>query len=284
MFASAADAVAGLVGRPVARTSRLGGSLHRVDLDDGTRLVAKYQNRPGATAADVTGLAWLAEPGAAPVPVVHGHDEHWLVMDLVESGRPSDAAAEAFGRGLAAVHAAGAPAFGSPPPGGPVDAWMGLSPVRNESGESWPAWFAAHRIEPYVRTAVDSGALDHGEAGMLSTVCARIEELAGPQEPPARIHGDLWAGNLMWSTGGVWLIDPAAHGGNRETDLATLDVFGCPLFDRIVAAYHEAAPLADGWRARIPLHQLFILTMHVAQFGRGYTDYAVSAARAALRG
>ncbi len=116
-------------------------------------------------------------------------------------------------------------------------------------------------------------------------MCERIGELAGPAEQPARLHGDLWSGNVLWGGDGhVWLIDPAAHGGHRETDLAMLHLFGCAHLDRIVAAYDEAAPLAEGWRARIPLHQLFPLLVHTVLFGGGYGAQAVASARAVLAG
>ena len=117
---------------------------------------------------------------------------------------------------------------------------------------------------------------------MIERVCDRLPELAGPPEPPARLHGDLWSGNVLWSTDGAWLIDPAAHGGHRETDLAMLALFGCPHLDTVLAAYDEAAPLAPGWRDRVPLHQLFPLLVHVVLFGRGYAGQCVAAARAAL--
>jgi fructosamine-3-kinase len=151
--------------------------------------------------------------------------------------------------------------------------------MRNEPGAAWPSWYAAHRIEPYLRRAVDQGRLD--ASGPVGQVCERIDELAGPPEPPARLHGDLWSGNVLWS-GEVWLIDPAAHGGHRETDLAMLALFGCPQLDTILAAYDEAAPLAPGWRARMPLHQLFPLLVHAVLFGGGYARSAIDAARAAL--
>jgi hypothetical protein len=57
---------------------------------------------------------------------------------------------------------------------------------------------------------------------------------------------------VLWGGGCGWLIDPAAHGGHRETDLVMLALFGAPWLDRIVAAYDEAFPLADGWRERVP--------------------------------
>ncbi|OLF16517.1 fructosamine kinase [Actinophytocola xanthii] len=261
--------------------TRLGGTAHRVTLADGSAVVAKRHDHRSAVLAEVAGLRWLAAADAVPVPAVRGHDDEWLVVDAVATGSPSGAGAEALGRGLARLHEAGADAFGSPPPAGPVDAWIGLAPMRNTTGEDWPSWYAEHRLLPYLRTVADQGfALPEVER-----VCARLDELAGPAEPPARLHGDLWSGNVLWSADGrAWLIDPAAHGGHRETDLAMLHLFGCAHLDRIVAAYDETAPLAAGWRARIPLHQLFPLLVHAVLFGGGYARQAAQAARAALRG
>jgi fructosamine-3-kinase len=88
---------------------------------------------------------------------------------------------------------------------------------------------------------------------------------------------------VLWADGRGWLIDPAAHGGHRETDLAMLRLFGAPHLDELLASYDEAAPLADGWRERIPLHQLHPLLVHVCLFGTAYREGALAAARAALR-
>jgi fructosamine-3-kinase len=273
-----------LTGSPAAATTPLGGTARRVELADGRVVVAKRHDHATAVHAEVTGLRWLAEPGAVPLPAVLGHDDEWLVMELVEPGAPTVSAAAAFGRGLAQLHAAGTEAFGAAPPDGSADAWIGLAPMRNEPAPSWPSWYATHRIEPYLRDAVDQGTLVGADARAVESVCERIEELAGPAEPPARLHGDLWSGNVRWAGDGrVWLIDPAAHGGHRETDLAMLQLFGCSLLDRILAAYHEAAPLAEGWRERVGLHQLFPLLVHTVLFGGGYAGQAAAAARSALR-
>jgi len=211
------------------------------------------------------------------VPAVFGFDEQWLVIEYVASGRASVAAAERFGRELAALHRAGADAFGVAPPGGPADAWIGLAHMRNVTGARWPEWYVEHRVLPYLRAAVDQGFLH--DPAPIESLCARIDTVAGHGEPPARLHGDLWSGNVLWTPDRVWLIDPAAHGGHRETDLAMLRLFGCPHLDRIVAAYDEAAPLADGWQERVPLHQLFPLLVHTVLFGGGYGAQAVAAAR-----
>ncbi|MGB3438778.1 MAG: fructosamine kinase family protein [Actinophytocola sp.] len=272
----------------VVRTVPLGGA-YRLRLEDGTEVVAKRHDHESGVLAEAAGLRWLADAVAGTdsagfrCPLVVTHDAEWLVIDAVPTGSASVAAAESFGRGLAALHRSGAGGFGAPPPGGPADAWIGLAPMRNETGPDWPRWYAEHRILRYLRTAVDQGVLhDHGP---IEAVCERIGELAGPAEPPARLHGDLWSGNVLWGADGhVWLIDPAAHGGHRETDLAMLHLFGCPHLERIVAAYDEADPLADGWRVRIALHQLFPLLVHTVLFGGGYGAQAVAAARAALTG
>ncbi|MEV6243077.1 fructosamine kinase family protein [Lentzea sp. NPDC051838] len=230
---------------------------------------------PAATAAEAAGLRWLRVPGGPPVPAVHSASDGLLVIDEIPHGTPNLQAAVTFGRQLAVLHLAGAPAFGAPPPGGPREATIGMATMVNEPASSWPSWFASQRIEPYAAAAgVD-----------MSAVCSRISDLAGPAEPPARLHGDLWSGNVLWGADGqVWLIDPAAHGGHRESDLAMLQLFGCPFLDHVLGAYQEVAPLADGWQARVPLHQLFPLLVHAVLFGGGYRSQAVAAARAALRG
>ncbi|GAA0920646.1 fructosamine kinase family protein [Streptomyces thermoalcalitolerans] len=275
-------AAARLTGRRVTGRRPLSGAVAEVTLDDGRVVVVKRGDGPEATRAEAAGLRWLAEADAVRVPAVHGHDRHWLVTDRVPRGRPSPRAAVRFGRDLAALHAAGAPAFGAPPPGGPREAYIGLAPMRNVPGTDWPQWYAEHRVLPYLRRAVDDGTLLPAEAAVIERALERLPECAGPAEPPARLHGDLWNGNVLWGADGeVRLIDPAAHGGHRETDLAMLHLFGCPHLDRVLEGYQEVAPLADGWSDRIGLHQLFPLLVHTVLFGRGYAAQAVAAARGA---
>ncbi|MEV6839290.1 fructosamine kinase family protein [Streptomyces sp. NPDC051133] len=272
-----------LTGRRVAGTRTAPGSPAEVTLDGGTPVMVKRGDAPGAVRAEVAGLRWLAAADAVRVPAVLGHDERWLVTERVPTGRPDPDAALRFGHALAALHAAGAPRFGAAPPGGPEDAYIGLAPMRNAPGTDWPAWYAEHRVLPYVRGAVDRGVLRADEAAVFERVCVRLPDLAGPAEPPARLHGDLWNGNVLWGADGeVRLIDPAAHGGHRETDLAMLWLFGCPHLDRVLAAYEEAAPTADGRLERVGVHQLFPLLVHAVLFGRGYAEQALSVARGTL--
>ncbi|MFF4273617.1 fructosamine kinase family protein [Streptomyces sp. NPDC001536] len=271
-----------LTGRAVVSQRRLTGVVTEVALDGGP-VVVKEAGSTGAARAEAAGLEWLAEAGAVRVPVVHGRDQQWLVTGWVAEGRPSALAAVRFGRELAGLHAAGAEAFGAPPPGGDAEAYIGLAPMRNVPGNDWPAWYAEHRVLPYLRRAVDHGTVLRDEAVVVERVCEHVADLAGPREVPARLHGDLWSGNVLWGADGqVWLIDPAAHGGHRETDLAMLQLFGCPHLAEVLEGYQDATPLAPGWRQRVGLHQLFPLLVHAVLFGRSYAEQALGTARRLL--
>jgi fructosamine-3-kinase len=277
----AAESVATITGQSVRAVTPC-GVIWLVELGDGRTVVAKRGEFKKAM-AEAAGLRWLRVPGGPPVPQVHGHDEQWLVTEHIPAGRTDGAAAERFGRQLAVLHAAGAPAFGTAPPGGLQQAWIGAAPMANVAGPQWPQWYAEHRVLRYLRTAVDRGAVDTAGARAIHRTCERVGELAGPTEPPARLHGDLWSGNVhAGADGRLWLLDPAAHGGHRETDLAMLALFGCPYLERLLAGYTDVAPLASGWQRRVPLHQLFPLLVHAVLFGGGYGASAAAAARAAL--
>jgi fructosamine-3-kinase len=114
----------------------------------------------------------------------------------------------------------------------------------------------------------------------VERVCVRLGELAGDPEEPARLHGDLWSGNVMADARGrPWLVDPSAYGGHREVDLAMLVLFGSPS-PRVLAAYEESAPLATGWQERVELYQLLPLLVHALLFGG---SYGAAAERVALR-
>jgi fructosamine-3-kinase len=140
------------------------------------------------------------------------------------------------------------------------------------------------RIEPYLRAARKAGSIDKRATADVERVLAELPRLAGPPEPPATIHGDLWAGNVLWADNGVnLLVDPAVHGGRRETDLAMLALFGLPHLDRVLSAYHEAWPLPDGWKERTALHQLHPVLVHAVLFGGSYGAQAGQLARLALR-
>jgi fructosamine-3-kinase len=194
---------------------------------------------------------------------------------------------------LAHLHDSGAPWFGCPPESWTGDGFIGPLPMphvhdpTDPAAVDWGTFYARYRIAPFLDAAERSGALGGGGARAVRSLMRRLEsgdtgshDLAGPVEPPARLHGDLWSGNVMWTARGAVLIDPAAHGGHRETDLAMLALFGHRGLDDIVAGYEAVTRLAPGWRRRLPLHQLHPLLVHAALFGGGYGAQVEAAARA----
>ncbi|WP_280317369.1 fructosamine kinase family protein [Nocardia wallacei] len=287
-MSEAAARVHDLLGVEVAQISDLGHrhawSLHRARLSDGRAVFVKAATgAPDAAAgqalrAEANGLRWLGE-GARDglVPPVLGEDGRTLVLPWQDETAPDPAAAETFGRALAALHESRPGAFGAPWPG-----FIAIVPQDNSltTGE-WGRWYADRRLAPLLPAAAPV----LGSAGLrlLERVIGDIDRLAGDPEPPSRVHGDLWSGNLLWTADGVRLIDPAAHGGHRETDLAMLALFGAPHLDRIHAAYREVSPLKPGWRQRVPLHQLYPLLVHVVLFGGSYRGMTLEAAESALR-
>jgi fructosamine-3-kinase len=232
---------------------------------------------------EAAGLRWLAEAeprgGARVVPVRDVGADH-IDLARLHPSRPTPEVAEALGRGLAVTHGTGAPAFGSPPAGWTGDAWIGRQPQSNEPTPTWGLFFAEQRVRPFVRRAVDRGHLDPSGARVVDRVCDRLASgRFDDDRPPARIHGDLWSGNVVFTADAAVLIDPAAHGGHGLTDLAMLALFGCPGLDRIGAAYEEAAGLAPGWRELIELHQLHPLATHASSHGSAYAAQLVDTAR-----
>lgn len=240
------------------------------------------EREAAAFRAEANGLRWLAEANAVPIPHVLAVGTDMLIIELLPHGGPSARDAYDFGQRLARMHAAGAESFGAPWRGFIASLPLDNTELADPAGAAWPHWYAERRLAPYLRLAADAHTLSDADVRLFETVLDRIEELGGPPEPPSRIHGDCWSGNVMWPGGTGHLIDPAAHGGHRETDLAMLALFGAPRLDRILAGYNDAAPLAEGWRARVPLHQLHPLLVHVCLFGGGYADQARAAARAVL--
>jgi len=271
-----------LLGAAVVATAPLAGgdtsSATKLRLSDGSTAIMKTHAHPpaGFFASEASGLRWLAEAnadGGVSVPEVLGVDEECVILRWVEPGKASADAAAGFGQALATTHAAGAPSYG-----GAADGFISKLPLPNGTCDSWAEFYAVRRVLPYLKLARDRGAVSDVEAGLVEGVIGKLTSLL-PEEPPARLHGDLWNGNVLWGQESrVWLIDPAAYGGHRELDLAMLALFGLPHLPRVLESYQERAPLADGWEERVPLHQLFPLLVHAALFGGGYGSRAAEAA------
>jgi fructosamine-3-kinase len=271
LLGSAVVATAPVAGGDVATATRL-------RLSDGTTALMKtLPHAPEDFFTDeAAGLRWLADAtanGGAHVPEVLGVDHECLIIRWVEPGKNSVDVAATLGRELAATHAAGAPSYGLD-----RDGFIGRLPLPNRPADTWAEFYAVRRVLPYLKLARDRGAVTDSQAATIEAIVPRLADLV-PEEPPSRLHGDLWNGNVLWGLDGhAWLIDPAAYGGHREVDLAMLALFGLPHLPRMLDAYDEAAPLADGWQDRVSVHQIFPLLVHACHFGGGYGERAADAA------
>lgn len=227
----------------------------------------KRATSPRAAEWEAAGLDWLRIAGAATVVEVTSVDGTDLALQHLSSVSPSTSDADDFGRALAATHAAGATDYGVGPDGWDGDGFQGpaddLLPLPLRPYDSWGAMYADLRVAPLLESA-----------GLAQPVLQRLHdgEFDESCAAPARLHGDLWSGNVMWTAHGAVLIDPAAHGGHPESDLAALALFGAPHLERILASYNEVAPLVDGWRERAPLMQLHLVLLHAVLFGGGYVE------------
>jgi len=269
------------LGRSIVRASRVGGGdvavAYAVDLDDGRRVFAKtHASAPREFfTTEAAGLAWLRAADAVPVPdvlAVSDDPPNHLVLEWVDEGRPTGTTERELGVALAMLHRAGAPSFGRED-----RRTTGSRGLPNEPRATWAEFYAENRLLPLARLARAADALPGPTIVALEQLAPRLERVGGALEPPARLHGDLWAGNrLVDAAGRSWLIDPAAHGGHREFDLAMMRLFG-GFGAECFAAYDEVFPLADGWPERVALHQIAPLVVHAVKFGGGYVAAATNA-------
>lgn len=264
------------------KSSVAGGDIneaYRVSLADGRTVFVKTNDRadPAMFPAEARGLQWLASAEALDVPKVlavsAGESPAYLVLEYVEPGRRVSDFDERLGRGLATLHRFGAPGFGLD-----HDNFIGRLPQHNVPLPTWHEFYRDRRLTPQFETAARRGLVPPELRRAFERLCSKMEDVVGPPEPPARLHGDLWGGNLhVNARGGPCLVDPAVYGGHREMDLAMMRLFGG--FSRTVFdAYADAFPLAHGHEERVPLYQLYPLLVHVNLFGGSY----VGAVRRAL--
>jgi fructosamine-3-kinase len=271
------------LGTGILRATKLGGGdindAFEVALGDKRTVFVKTHPNPpnGMFDAEARGLRWLAEAGAVRVPRVLAVSDSrpaYLALELVRRAKRRPDFDEELGRSLAALHAFGASAFGLD-----HDNFIGRLPQTNTIAEDWATFYWVARLEPQLRLATDRGLIDGATRSRLEALGRQLPVLVGPAEPPSRLHGDLWGGNLhVDESGRPCLIDPAVYGGHREVDLAMMRLFG-GFGDRVFAAYEEAWPLAAGARNRVQLYQLYPLLVHVNLFGGSYVGSVQRALR-----
>ena len=231
------------------------------------------------------GLEWLGEAqsqGGPRVVEVYDWGKDYLDIERVNPCSPTPQAAHDFGAALARLHDVGAEYFGSAPAGYTGTCYYGplQDPLPMATGQWRDAatYWAEGRLRPMVEMGIERRTLNDYDKELTENVIDALPELLGKAsgDKPARLHGDLWSGDVMWSadSGSVEavLIDPAAHGGHREEDLAMLDLFGMSYFNEILDGYQSVHPLKAGWRERMTVWQLYPIAGHCSFFGGGYVS------------
>jgi len=251
---------------------------YRLETDDGPVFAKTIRDAPpGLFVREAAGLRALRRAGALPVPEVLRVTEEGLLLEWIESESAPPGDDAALGRGLAALHRTTGERFGSLD--GDPRSFVGSVPVDLHPADSWAQSYLFGRVLPLTRRCVETGRLDPSALPLLDRVLERADEVCGPPEPPALVHGDLWSGNSMVDHAGRhWLIDPSASWSHRELDLAMMRLFG-GFGPEVYTAYEEVAPLAPGWQRRQTVHQLLPLLVHVILFGTYFADEVMGGLR-----
>ena len=219
---------------------------------------------PAMFEAEARGLRLLASTHTLRIPEVIAfgeiEDDAFLLLEFLDGGGPATGFWERFGQRLAVLHSNSRDLFGLD-----HDNYIGSLPQTNQAEETAHAFYLGQRLAPQVELARSNGYTLQD----FDRFAGRLPELL-PDEPPALVHGDLWSGNYMMTTGGEpALLDPAVAYAPREMDLGMMHLFGGfpgPLFE----AYEEMFPLVTGWRDRLPIWQLYYQLVHLNLFGPSY--------------
>lgn len=213
---------------------------------------------------EVAGLEALRVSDGPSVPLPYLHGRTFLLMeDLAPAARGVDYWVS-FGRKLAALHKYTNEQFGFG-----ADNYIGSTPQPNPWAADGFEFFAQQRLLFMARKARERGLLDRGDEARVAALAGRLPLLV-PQQPPSLIHGDLWSGNALTTEDGApAIIDPAAHYGWAEAELAMTTLFGS-FPSEFYRAYEEVRPLETGYPSRYPIYNLYHLLNHLILFGRGY--------------
>ena len=265
-------------GSIIASTPVAGGCINNgmlLKTESGATFFLKVNQHapPDMFAREAEGLAALNVPDGPRVPLPFIFGERFLLLEGLQSAESSSDYWTRFGHNLAALHNHTSTRFGFG-----HDNYIGSTPQRNPWTDDGYAFFAQHRLLFQARLALTQGLLDSQDARKMEHLADRLPDLI-PDQPASLIHGDLWGGNAMADeSGSPVIIDPAAHFGWAEAELAMTALFGA-FPDKFYAAYQEVQPLAQGYRARFPLYNLYHLLNHLNLFGRGYLSQVLGILR-----
>ena len=271
-----------VLGEPAdAMTPLRGGcvaEVYRVRTASGADLGVKVERGP-EPGLDLEKAMLDALDGHAPVPRVVAWSERVLAMEFVENAGGSTPGGERrLAEIVAALHGVTSDTFG-------FDGDSRIGPIRlaNARDADWARFYTERRLRPVCALAERRGALPRGFMQRLDDFALRAGAILGDPGPASLVHGDLWAGNVLWRDGEpAALIDPSAQWADPEFELAFIDLMGGvsgSFWDR----YDELRPARPGFRERrIHAYQAYPLAVHAALFGGGYGAQAMGALERAL--
>lgn len=222
---------------------------------------------------EAEGLQALQVDGGPVIPEPYLFARDFILMqDLAPADRGKDFWPE-LGRRLAVLHTQTNDRFGFP-----HDNYIGSTPQPNPRVENGFTFFGEQRLLYMAKLAQSRNLLKNPDFFKVESLVSRLADLV-PGQPASLIHGDLWSGNITADfRGKPAIIDPAAHYGWAEADLAMMTLFGS-FPEECIAAYQEVRPLDPGYRRRFPIYNLYHLLNHLYIFGRGYLDQVQSILR-----
>jgi len=248
-----------------------GGSInHAWRISDGQYAFFVKTNRKALAfmfEAEALALAEIAASASIqlPQPVSTGVSgaECYLILDWLDmSGTPDS---QHFGEQLAALHRHQKTQFGFA-----IDNTIGSTPQLNQWSDSWIDFWQKQRLGHQLKLARQNcfGAqlMDLG----LDLLDRTPLFFASYHPVASLLHGDLWSGNWgALAQGEPVIFDPASYYGDREAELAMMELFGHPgraFFD----AYTATWPLDDGYAMRRNFYNLYHILNHANMFGSSY--------------
>jgi fructosamine-3-kinase len=293
-------ALAATLGSEPVRAVPLGGGMvnraAHVETRNGPAFVKWNEDAPpGLFATEANGLHALRATqtlrvpevlavSVAPSAVAASFTEAppFLALEYIEEHPPSTVAAFAqrFGEALSALHRATASPFDGF--GLAEDNYLGRLPQRNTPHARWPDFYRDCRLLPQIIMARTAGRLPPKRERLLMRVVEQLDVLLdGLESRPVLLHGDLWSGNFITVGDEAALVDPAIYYGEREMEIAFIELFG-GFPHGLLSAYRAAYPLDPGYERRRPLHQLYPLLVHLNHFGETYGPDVERACRLCL--
>ncbi len=246
------------------------GEVYKVELEDGTQLVAKVDSDGEShLEREAYMLRYLREKSDLPVPEVYHGSETLLLMEFVEgSSHFSEAAEHHAADLLAALHDITTATYGHE-----RDTLIGSLNQPNPPTESWVEFFRDHRLLYMANIAHEVGRLPAEDVMRAERLAERLEDLIAEPNPPALIHGDVWSANVLARGDRITaFLDPALYYADPEIELAFISLFNSFGY-AFLRRYAQIRGIDRAFfETRRDLYNLYPLLVHTYYFGGGYLD------------